>query len=64
MDHGTEGSLVYNYNPKQLVSTLHVNNLVIVVTPDAVLVADKDKTEDLKKIIEKIDSDINLRKYL
>jgi mannose-1-phosphate guanylyltransferase len=62
--HGTEASLIYNYTKKQLVSTLHVNNLVIVVTPDAVLVADKDKTEDLKMIIEKIDADVNLKKYL
>ena len=64
VSHGTEACLIYNYNPKQLVSTLHVNNLVVVVTPDAVLVADKDKTEDLKKIIEKLNADVNLKKYL
>ena len=62
--HETDSSLIYNYNPKQLVTTLHVNNLVIVVTPDAVLVADKNKTEDLKKIIDKLSADPKLKKYL
>ncbi len=64
VSHNTESTLIFNYNPDQLVSTLHVNNLVIVVTKEAVLVANKDKSEDLKKIIEKLDEDINLNKFL
>ncbi len=62
--HNTKGSLVFNYNPNQLVSTLCVENLVIVVTPEAVLVADKNKAGELKKIIETLEKDSKLKKYL
>ena len=64
LSHETTGSLIYNYNPKQLVTTLHVNNLVIVVTPESVLVADKNNAEELKHLIEKIKSDPKLKKFL
>lgn len=64
LSHETTGSLIYNYNPKQIVTTLHVNNLVIVVTPEAVLVADKNSSEELKHLIEKLKADPKLQKYL
>lgn len=64
LEHETEGTLVYNYNPKQLVSTVHVKNLVIVVTPEAVLVADKNNSEELKHVIAKLKKNKNLHKYL
>ena len=64
ISHETTGSLIYNYNPKQIVSTLHVNNLIIVVTPEAVLVADKNKSEELKHLIEKLKSSSKLKKFL
>ncbi len=64
LSYKTTGSLIYNYNPKQLVTSLHVNNLIIVVTPEAVLVADKNNSEELKHIIQKIKGDPKLNKYL
>lgn len=64
ISHKTTGSLIYNYNPKQIVSTLHVDNLIIVVTPEAVLVADKNKSEELKHLIEKLKSSPKLNKFL
>ncbi len=64
VNHNTESTLVFNYNPDQLVSTLHVNNLVIVVTKEAVLVANKDQVGDLKKIIEKLEDNEDLKKFL
>jgi mannose-1-phosphate guanylyltransferase len=65
VSHETTGSLIYNYNSKkQIVTTLHVNNLVIVVTPEAILVADKNSSEELKKIIEKLKLDKDLNKFL
>lgn len=64
LEYGTNGSLIYNYNPKQLVTALHVKDLVVVVTPEAVLVADKNNSEELKHIIEKIKQDPKLKKYL
>ena len=38
----------------KLITTLGVENLVIVDTPDALLVANKDKVQDIKKIVAKI----------
>ena len=36
---------------KRLISTLNVSDLVIVDTPDAVLVANKDSVQDVKHIV-------------
>jgi mannose-1-phosphate guanylyltransferase len=38
----------------KLITTLGVDNLVIVDTPDALLVANKDKVQDIKKIVAQI----------
>ncbi len=64
LSHETTGSLIYNYNPKQLVTALHVKNLIVVVTPEAVLVVNKNNSEELKHLIEKIKLDPKLKKFL
>ena len=43
----------YIYADHHMVATVGVNNLVIVDTPDAILVLDKNSTEDVKKIVDK-----------
>lgn len=62
--YDTTGSLVYNYNSKQIVTTLHANNLVIINTPEALLVASKDSTEELKALIKILEQDKKLKKFL
>ncbi len=52
----TEGSLVYNYS-KKLVTTLGVEDMVIVETDDALLVCPKDRASDLKALIKEVGSD-------
>ena len=42
----------YIYSDGRLVSTLGVDNLVVVETKDAVLVADKDAIQDVKSIVQ------------
>ncbi|GAA5000586.1 mannose-1-phosphate guanylyltransferase/mannose-6-phosphate isomerase [Acinetobacter puyangensis] len=42
----------YIYGESRLVSLLGVDNLVVIETKDAVLVANKDKVQDIKKIVE------------
>lgn len=64
LSHQTEGTLIYNYNKNQLVTTVHTKNLIIVVTPESVLVADKEKSEELKDLISKIKANPKLTKYL
>ncbi len=47
--HDTHNSLILSQH--RLVTCLGVNNLVVVETADAVLVASKDKTQEIKKIV-------------
>ena len=47
-----------NYvNSNKFVSLIGVKNLVVVDTEDALLIADKDHSEDVKKIVEKLKDD-------
>ncbi|HMQ01963.1 MAG TPA: sugar phosphate nucleotidyltransferase [Candidatus Doudnabacteria bacterium] len=62
--HKTTGSLVYNYNNKQVVTALSLDNLIIINTDEALLVANKDSTEDLKALIKLLEKDKKLKKYL
>ena len=55
MVHDTSNSLVYAEN--SLVATVGVDNLVIIQTKDAVLVAAKDRVQDVKAIVAQIQSD-------
>jgi mannose-1-phosphate guanylyltransferase len=48
----TTNSFVYGQG--RLITTLGVDNLVIVDTPDALLVANKESVQDIKKIVSKI----------
>ncbi|CNE67329.1 mannose-1-phosphate guanylyltransferase [Yersinia nurmii] len=44
----------YVYSQNRLVATVGVNDLIIVETKDAVLVAHKDKVQDVKSIVNKL----------
>ena len=61
--HETNGSLIYNHG-KQLIATLGIDNLVIINTPDSILIASKDKAAALKDLIAKIKRDPEGKKYL
>ena len=51
----THNSIVHA--DSRLVATVGVDDLVIVETPDAVLVASRDRAQDVKKIVERLASD-------
>jgi mannose-1-phosphate guanylyltransferase len=55
---GSKDCYVYgssnNEGSGRLIATLGVENLVIVDTPDALLVANKDKVQDIKKIVAQV----------
>ncbi len=48
-------TLIYG-NPNKLIATIGVDNLVIVDTEDALLVCRKDRSQDVKKLVEKMKS--------
>ncbi len=50
--HGTEGSLVHSEG--RLTAVVGIRNMVVITTKDAVLVADKGKTQDVKAIVDKL----------
>ena len=52
--HDTHNSLIHAET--RLVSTLGLENVVVIETADAVLVADQSKVQDIKKIVEKLKS--------
>jgi mannose-1-phosphate guanylyltransferase / mannose-6-phosphate isomerase len=44
----------YVHSERSIVSTIGVSDLVIVNTPDALLVADKSRTQDVSKIVQRL----------
>lgn len=44
----------YVHSERALVSTIGVDNLVIVDTPDALLVADRSRAQDVSKVVERL----------
>lgn len=53
IDVGSHDTLVFTQD--KLVATIGVNNLMIINTPDAVLVADKSQAQQVKKVITQIE---------
>lgn len=58
----TENTLIYG-NKKKLIATVGIENLVIVDTENALLVCDKNKAQEVKKIVEKLERK-NEQRYL
>ena len=52
IDCGSENSMIYSTS--KLVTTIGLKNTVVIETEDALLVCDKNKTQDVKKIYEKL----------
>jgi mannose-1-phosphate guanylyltransferase / mannose-6-phosphate isomerase len=50
---GSQGVCVFSRG-NRLVSTIGVNNMIIADTPDALLVCDRNRTQDVKQLVEKL----------
>ncbi len=57
----TKGSLIRTSNPDKIIATVGLNNIVVVDTPDALLICPKKRSQDVKKIVEALK---NEEKYL
>ncbi len=53
ISYNSRGNLIYSLSNK-LIATVGVNDLVIVDTGDAMLVCHKDKTQEVKQVVEEI----------
>lgn len=60
--YDTNNSIIYNEHG--IITTLGVSNLIIVSTKDSVLILDKNKHQEVKKIVEEIKKKKNFEKYL
>lgn len=49
----TEGSLIYGYS-NRLIATIGVSEFVIIDTPDILLVCPKERSQDVKKVVEEL----------
>ena len=54
LDIDSENCLVYNTSQNKIVATIGLKDLVVVDTPDGLLVCGKDRVSDIKKVIEKL----------
>lgn len=50
----TKNSYIHSQN--KLIATIGIDNLVVIDTPDAVLIASKDKVQEVKKVVEQLKS--------
>jgi mannose-1-phosphate guanylyltransferase len=59
----TQGSLIYSEG-KKLIATIGIKGLAIVDTGDALLICKKEKSQDVKKIVERLKSSREFDKLL
>jgi mannose-1-phosphate guanylyltransferase len=52
LEKDTKGSLVHSTNPNKLIALLGLKNIVVIDTGDVLLVADMNKCQDVKKLVE------------
>jgi mannose-1-phosphate guanylyltransferase len=51
----TSGCLIYS--PSKLVATIGVTNLVVIETEDVLLICPKERDQDVRKVVERLDSE-------
>lgn len=54
LDFDSKNCLIYETVDGKVLATVALDNLIIVDTPDALLVCSKDRAQDVKKIVEKL----------
>ena len=50
----TKGSLIKSDNPDKIIATIGLENIIVVDTPDALLICPKDRSQDVKEIVNKL----------
>ena len=59
-----KNNLVINKENKKLVALYGIQDLVVINTPDVLLICPQSQAQNVKKIVKKIKQDKNLKKYL
>ena len=53
----SEGNIIINKEKGKIIATIGIEDIVIVNTEDALLVCHKDKSQEIKKILNKIEKE-------
>ena len=59
----TKGSFIFS-DEKRLIGTIGLNDIIVVATPDAVLICDRRRAEDIKKLVGMIKKQKRFSKFL
>jgi mannose-1-phosphate guanylyltransferase len=59
----SHGNLIYSKDPKKVVATAGLQNMIIIDTPDALLVLPKDRAQDVKELVAELEAK-SLHRYL
>ena len=60
----TEGAIIHSSDRQELIATLGVEDLVIVREGNVTLVAHKNRTQDIKKLLKQIQAKGNMDNFL
>lgn len=63
IEEGAESTLVHSQSGK-LITLVGISNIALVETDDSILVLNLDKAQDVKKVVDTLKSDTDLKKYL
>ncbi len=60
----TQGSIIYASDDQQIIATIGLEDVVIVRDGNVTLVVNKNRTQDIKKLLKLLQADIQLEKHL
>lgn len=58
----SKGNLIYATNPKKLIATADIENLIIIDSEDALMICQKGKSQRVKELVAKLDEASKFRK--
>ncbi len=64
IQYQTKNSYIHNHEKEHVIATVGLDNIVIVHRKDVTLIMDKNKCQDIKKIIEEMEKKEDLKRYL
>lgn len=62
--HDTNGSILYSSDEDEVIVTIGLEDVVVVRDGKATLIVHKDRTQEIKQIVNKLKSDSQLQKFL
>ncbi|PYE55658.1 mannose-1-phosphate guanylyltransferase [Deinococcus yavapaiensis] len=60
----TDGAILYTSNGNGLVATIGLEDVVVVQTPEVTLVVRKDRTQDIKKVVQQLKAHPELERFV